>query len=373
MTFIQFYSYSLQHWAWNKPEKILVLNNGFSSVWNYIKNKGEIIWIDPRKLEYPNVTSPVYVSCSWSVEFNYVKRWAVTRPDITFIVGGPAVIKSKLNFLVSNFKTDSRQIYEILNIEPNINLWGLELPEGLEFSFVKYNYSFTITSCYWGKCTFCPDNVGWGEKALDIEDIPVIVPDHNMVWINNLSMKPNDIMRVFPKLGLKSIYTFFLRGDNLISKTLDKVPIVSSIHPMIGVEFPSDKMLKFMNKGTTVDTLIKVILKLLENGCSVLLFLILGWPNLVESDVDEVKEFLDKLTPFKDKITLTVSLLASFVKEDNTISHTNNANRIIYIYDLDEKQKELNYKVLELYRNFNANNYYDDFKMYNSYNDAAFK
>jgi len=372
MTFVQFYSYTRKYLEWNGNQRILVLNNGFSSVWNFIKNEGNIIWVDPSKPQFPEVNSPVYISCSWLNEFKYITEWVIARPDVTFIVGGPVVSSSKVNLPYDNFKADSRQLYETLNIEPRIDLWNLEVPKGLAFDAIMYNYSFSTTSCYWGKCTFCL-NKDCGGKEIDIENVPVIMPDHNMVWINTLSMKPKDIIKIFSKFGLQSLYNFYLRGDGAVLKALDHVPIIPTIHPMIGVEFPSNRMLRLMNKGTNVDVLTKVILKFLENGGFVFLFLILGWPNLVESDVEEVKEFLDKLTTFKDNIIYNISLLVTLDKEDNTISCLNSRNRIFYIYDLSKEQKELNDKVLDLYKNFNPENYYNNFKAHYFDDETIFK
>jgi len=372
MTFVQFYSYTRKYLEWNNNQRILVLNNGFSSVWNYIKNKGDIVWVDPSKSKFPEVTSPVYISCSWLNEFKYITEWVASRPDISFIVGGPAVSSSKINLPYNNFKADSRQLYETLGIEPQIDLWNLVPPDNLLFDAIMYNYSFSTTSCYWGKCTFCL-NKDYGGKELPIEDIPVIIPDHNIVWINSLSMKPSDIIKVFSRLGSRSLYNFYLRGDLGVLKALDNVPIIPTIHPMIGVEFPSDRMLKLMNKGTTSDVMTKVILKFLENGCFVFLFLILGWPNLAESDIDGIKEFLDKLSPFKDRIIYNISLLVTLDKEDNTISQINSRNRIFYIYDLNKEQKKLNDEALQLYKNFNPSNYYNNFKAHHFDDETIFK
>jgi hypothetical protein len=373
MTYIQFYSYTWQNWDRLERRKTLLLNNGFSSVWNFIKNDGNIIWVDPTKLEFPDVSGPVYISCSFLEEFDYIKKWVITRPDIFFIVGGPIVIRTKVSLPYPNFIADPRQLYETFNIEPKIDLWNLEIPKELDFEDVKYTYSFSTKACYWGKCTFCPDNKDWGGKVLDLGEIPVIMPGHNIVWINSLAITPKEIIKIFPTLSSESVYNFFLRGDSVVLKALKDVSIIPTLHPSIGVEFPSNRMLKFMNKGTTIDILTKVILKFLENGSAVCLNLILGWPNLVESDINEAKEFLKKLSLFKNNVILNTSLLVSFVKDDNTISRINNLNKVFYTYNLNREQKKLNDRVLNLYRNFNSVNVYDDFKKFNLDKDTIFK
>ena len=111
----------------------------------------------------------------------------------------------------------------------------------------------------------------------------------------------------------------------------------------------------------------------LNNGASVCLNLILGWPNLVESDINEAEEFLKKLSLFKNNVVLSTSLLVSFVKDSNTISRINKLNRVFYTYSLNREQKKLNDKALNLYRNFNSINVYDDFKKFHLDKDTIFK
>lgn len=365
MTFVQFYS----TYKTTSGDKGLSLNNGFSSVWNFIKNEGDMIWININKGGcFPEVTSPVYISCCWRDEFEYIRKWCYTRPDLSFIVGGPGIINGDFKATFPNLKIDKRQMYEVLGCGQKFELWNLEPPKELltKDTMVRYHYSFSsITKCYWGRCTFCNEGKMYG-PALDMEDVPIINPGNNHVWVNKMALHPNDMIRLFPKFGSESIYNFYMRGDKKVLNILNDVPIISNIYPAIGVEFPSDRMFRYMNKGTTVDTLVDVMIKFLEKGCIVFIMLIDGWPNLVQSDVDSVKYFLSRLEPFKKQIHSSAQTLYSL--DENRISADEVRpfliyRRMTYVYKLDKEQEKLKNEISQLYKQFG----------FLSYNDFAIK
>jgi hypothetical protein len=349
-SFIQFYE--------TKPDptgsKVMNLRNGFSSVGEVIKNRGDIIWVDPYQNYFPEVDNEVYISCGFEIEFIYIEEWVRKRPDIKFIVGGPAVSYMNFSIDLPNVYFDNRYMFELLNITPTSDMWSLKIPEAAKENklYIYYTYPLTFgNSCYWGKCTICNRKTQL-EIDLQIDKIPILKPNRNIVWLNKLSITAKDILIIFPTLSKESFYSFFIRGDSVVLDALNKIQIVDTLRPIIGVEFPSNRMLNLMNKGINIETLLKVIITLAQNGCLIKLCVIHGWPNLIEDDVKSVEYFLSKLEPFKKQVVCFNHWLFSHTKEDNTMPYKTKYDKLYYIYKLDKEQMKLNNKVLNLYKGF---------------------
>lgn len=126
---------------------------------------------------------------------------------------------------------------------------------------------------------------------------------------------------------------------------------------MIGVEFASNRMLRKMNKGITTESLIKVIFKFLKAGCYPRLYFIHSWPDLVESDIDDTKKFLNILAPYNKQLLCINHWLFLHDPSDNAIEIKTEYGKSYYLPKLDEKQKDINNKVLNLYKTFGFASY----------------
>lgn len=346
-SFVQFYEVK---------NKTLFLNNGFSSVWNLLKDRGEIIWIDSNIDDFPDVFGTVYISCFYERDFSYIEEWVKNSPHIKFIVGGPAVSYMDFKVEAPNFYADKRNMFELLSVQPTSDMWNLELPK-IESDNVYYNYSLSFgNKCYWGKCNFC-NRKSELEIDLIVKNIPILKPNHNIIWLNKLSITPKDISNIFPILKSQSYYSFFTRGDFGVLDSLKQITITKKFRPIIGVEFPSNRMLSLMNKGITTESLFGVMELFLKNMCKVNITLIHGWPNLIEDDVIKVENFLSSLKPYKKQIDCSNHWLFCHNKENNTIPYTTKYGKTYYLYKQNKKQKELNNKVLGLYKSFGFSSY----------------
>lgn len=346
-TFVQFYDHK---------NNTLFLRNGFSSVWNVIKNRGEIIWIDSDVDDFPDVFDTVYISCSLEKDFGYIEEWVKNSPHINFIVGGPAVNYMNFHIDAPNFQGEKRYMFEVLDIEPTSEIWGLELPS-VQSLYVYYNYSLSFgNKCYWGKCNFC-NRKAEPEIDLVFKNIPILKPNYNTIWLNKLSITPKDILNIFPLMDNSSYYAFFLRGDSGVLNSLNQVKITKNIRPMIGVEFPSNRMLDFMNKGITTESLLDVMKIFLQNNCMVNITIIHAWTNLIEDDVFDVEKFLSALRPYRKQINCSNHWLFSHTEEPNTIPYTTKYGNTYYLYKQTQEQKELNNNVLKLYKSFGFASY----------------
>jgi len=345
-TYIQFYKIE---------DGCLFLKNGFSSVWSVIKDRGRILWLDSTKKYFPGVEGTVYISCGFETEFSYIEEWVKERKDLKFIVGGPAVNYLDFKIDAPNFTSDKRNMFELLEIIPDEKTWDLKLPNirDIDNLSIYYNYSLSYSNrCYWGKCNFCNRDEGV-DVEIDANKIPIIKPNRNNIWLNKLSITPRDVSNLFQNLKNDSYYSFFIRGDKEILNALNTHQIPNNkFSPMIGIEFPSNRMYDLMNKGIDVDSAIEVMKHFLDRNCFVKMTVIHGWHNLIKDDIKSVEYFLSKLEKYKDKISCLNHWLFSHNKENETIPYTSRYGKTYYIYNLNDKQRQLNNEVLKMYKSF---------------------
>ena len=63
-----------------------------------------------------------------------------------------------------------------------------------------------------------------------------------------------------------------------------------------GIEFPSDRMWKYLNKGTIMSEVIETLEFCMQTGFKVNANVILGWNNLTDQDLLDLEVFMDSLS-----------------------------------------------------------------------------
>jgi len=304
--FIQFYQTVIKRFT--SPGSFLeqgtvfhLLTNGFSYVWDYANP----VWVEldrgfrevkpTRFSENQNV----YVSASFFEHAFVVLEWAKENPQTNFFVGGPAIPTLKttnwLYKLPQNVRMLNTLAETIFNLPLDPKRFKIEVPD----LNVPRVFNFHIEDgCYWGKCKFCVYNYDkGGEIGFDLDTLSNVPPGG--IWLGTSSLSPKNC-EILTQLNYEERrYHSFLRGDKLILEILQRImPRIkepSRLRFLIGVEFPSNRMFKIMNKGTDTDTLSKVITILVEAGCKVTLDLLTGWGCLEKEDIKEAEEFFRML------------------------------------------------------------------------------
>ena len=320
-----------------------ILGNGLSSVYEECKNLGDFFWADFQRTgngentDLPITEGTVYVSTIFADHIMQALIWAHKFPKVQFIVGGKGVTeygfvyKGKfLEILPTNVSgpkiqppsnirfTKETAEREILGKCLSDKPWHIELPEDIE-DVVTLSYP-ADNSCYWGKCLFCEQRVFTG-KPLERSFRGLQFPDLNnywAVWLASPALSPAfllDELQNAPMLGNRYRYYVFLRADQAVLKVLDqaiqriclkndgKIPVIFHV----GVECPSNRMLKMMGKGTTTDIMLKVFEIFAKYNCKVRLYFILLWNVLTSEDVEEAGKFSKELKNlFSDRIQVTL-------------------------------------------------------------------
>ncbi len=324
--FIQFYGRTGSGW--------FDLCNGFSDTFDLCRSKGDFLWVpleqDTDKwydetayhpIFLPIEKGTVYISASYVNQLYQAYLWAVQYPDINFIVGGPVASERhaaapgwhSVHFRVeqplpSNLFLTGQSVESLFGVPEFSGRWHLEIPKQIpENSRVYFSYTLE-NQCYWKKCPFCSIAQHASEhfrkrKVLDLAFTNLDYTGHKIVRLNTGSMTPEHIRNILPILPVRPDmeYRFFMRAAAAETRAMESA--VSRMKGGIpdctlgfGIEFPSDRMWQYLNKGTRMDEVIKTLEFCTKTGFKVNANLILGWNNLVEQDLRDLEKFMKNLS-----------------------------------------------------------------------------
>jgi len=353
--FIQFYSRIENTNPRYKGHSIYELCNGFSDTYDLCKSKGDFIWINHSKqlkgfgsdrddivVELPIDKGTAYVSTYYLSQLYQVLKWAEQYPNIHFMAGGPAanydVFELPDDFVLPpNMFITELTVEQFFGVDNFSHKWKLELPDDDESMTLSYTYTL-CSRCYWGKCIFCNYSQGGRiRKNIGFEYLNVKYNGRQRINLYTPSMTSRQLVEILGSVPYNPNvrYDIYLRGNDMERYTLeeifkyrdDKFPQVKFI---VGAEFPTERMLKYIQKNVTVKGIIDIvnmIANYAHEDIQVQLPFILGWNNLVSNDIKELELFFKQLPFDKVKITFSANLLVAKL-------HTP-------VYDTYEKQEDL--------------------------------
>ncbi|MEA3231310.1 MAG: hypothetical protein U9Q05_06100 [Thermodesulfobacteriota bacterium] len=326
--FVQFFSRSKSSYC--------DLTNGFSDTYDLCRGKGDFFWVEhegdsskwhsekiytDRKLPIDKGT--VYVSAAYINHFYQAYIWSRHYPEIEFIVGGPVTASREcapdtwdpLYFQVrdnvrfpGNLKITGQSVEDIFGTANFSGRWQLEVPHAVVDPESPIYLSYTLdNSCYWGKCIYCnikeaPRDLFRRREIMNCEFAQLPHPGRKIVRLNTGSITPKNIREILPSLPRRTDleYRTFMRSakaenqalKNALAKMEGGFPALTL---GIGIEFPSDRMLRFMGKGITNADILETLricgqYKVKVNGN-----VILGWGNLLEEDVRDLEQFFENM------------------------------------------------------------------------------
>ena len=309
------------------------LVNGFSDTFDLCRSRGDFHWVvhepDSSKWEdeeiytarpLPVEKGRVYVSASYMNHLYQAEVWARQHPGVEVVVGGPVAAArtcGKDNWeplyfamrenahLPDNLTITGRSVEQFFGVPDFSGPWKLEVPHGIVPADAPVYVSYTLDNgCYWGRCIYCNIKEAPADlfrrrthPAFEFEQIDH--PGRKIVRLNTGSMTPRYIRDVLPGLpaGKDLEYRTFMRCSAAENKALSEVVArqdgkLPALTLGIGVEFPSDRMLAWMDKGITCDDILQTLKICREAGIRVNGNMILGWNNLIEEDVRDLERFL---------------------------------------------------------------------------------
>jgi len=404
--FVQFAEHFIPAFNGERPEDvtgisrvpITFLSNGFSHVYDECKNIGDFFWadLDPCKMEeskLPISKGEVFVSCFYPKHVFQAFYWANSYSNLKITIGGPAVRNHLRGFprtkIPKNIEIKAGMAEnELFGKNIHNRTWHLDPPKKM----LNYSiFSYTINrECYWKNCIFC--GTRWkGLKKDPFQNTldSLVVPEDKRrrwkIWLVTPCLRPTFIASEFPKVSgyNRENYTFstHIRADKAIvsalESTLSKCFLENENLPFdfrVGVEFPSERMLEIIRKGTTTEMMLKTIKTIVRYNCRLRISLIIGWNILTMNDVEEVRTFAQRVRDIvgDKKIGASIYYLVGGLKGKrvarNPVFEANKAKyRLVQLYGdslfryqgyipiLSKKQKELNRLVRNIYEeNFDA-------------------
>jgi len=316
-------------------ESYFDLCNGFSDTYDLCAARGDFVWLthesDTDKWYDENVyenralpidEGDVYLSAVYLNHLYQAYVWAKNYPKIRFVVGGPVAAEqcgendawNPIYFQLapgmvfpSNLTITGKSVENWFGI-PNFSCkWRLDVPEAVPPDFPVY-LSYTLDNrCYWRKCIYC--NIARHDSTLerkretfDFEFKDMAHTGKKMIRLNTGSLTPAHIRRLFPKLPKRKDleYRVFMRPARLETVALKEVldrgeETFPEMMIGIGVEFPSNRMLAYMQKGFCKEEMLETFHLCGSHGIRVNGNFILGWNRLLDEDLRELEDFLEKM------------------------------------------------------------------------------
>ncbi|MFH1932998.1 MAG: hypothetical protein ABIN18_15580, partial [Pseudomonadota bacterium] len=311
------------------------LCNGFSDTYYLCKSKGDFFWteheIDRTKWyldetyenrELPISKGTVYISAIYMNHLYQSYVWAKENPNIRFIVGGPIAAERRIDengwhpvyvkvdsydMLPSNLEITGRSVEDWFEVPNFSGKWKFDVPEFVPNDSRVY-FSYTLDNgCYWRKCVFC--NIALHAKEVfrkrthmkyEFEDMEHDGP--KIVRLNTGSITTKYIREVLPELPHRNDieYRLFVRPAKAENIALKEVLTEDGGRfPKLilgfGMEFPTNRMLRYIGKGCNMDELLEFLRLCHENKIHANANFILGWDNLIQDDIRELKNFMDSV------------------------------------------------------------------------------
>lgn len=324
--FVQFYG----KWKVYDDYHCIGVSNGFSDTYDLCNNKGDFLWVNHecdsqlysqdeiiercKQSELPISKGTIYISSTTTTHQYQSYLWAKKYPNIKFIVGGPAIVTKTSIYdkdkIPKNLIFTENSVEQIFNVPDFSYEWKLKFPKELIEKDQPLYPCYTITNhCYWGKCIFCKYSVKNIRKRKNFDfQFKDNLDKIRSIFLYAPTMPLKTLKHIIPKLPKNKLkYSMFLRTGKKENEILREIlnlckngegPPVENIRFQLGVEFPGNRMLKYMNKGTTTTNILETLNIIKEYKTRYHISFILGWPNLTNKDVDEVEQFVNKAPRF---------------------------------------------------------------------------
>jgi anaerobic magnesium-protoporphyrin IX monomethyl ester cyclase len=178
----------------------------------------------------------------------------------------------------------------------------------------------TSRGCYWGRCTFCAissNQLRYRERGIlkVVEDIRELVHryDARLIKLRDEAIPPRRLRKLSEQIlaeGLDAKWCARSRFEETIDKELCKLLKKSGCQALsFGLESASQRVLDLMDKGTNTEAIERVLGFLAEEGVSVNLSVIVGFPTEKAEDIQHTEDFLIRHGGKFDTYTLSPFLL----------------------------------------------------------------
>ncbi|MEK8021477.1 MAG: radical SAM protein [Candidatus Parabeggiatoa sp.] len=162
-------------------------------------------------------------------------------------------------------------------------------------------------------CTFCAANVVWGGRSVRMRSAEEVVKEilhqkerygvqNFMLWDDLFTIKRKRVVEICNLLIAKKVnvnWICYIRVDNIDIELLALMKQAGCVRVEVGVESGSNRVLKEMHKGITVEQTQKAAEMLNEVGLPWTALLMIGVPGETKEEMAATMGLLPKLSPTK--------------------------------------------------------------------------
>lgn len=352
--------------------------NGFSQTWDLCKAIGDFVWIEHDygrqfgkdlfeddtlwHVDLPIDKGIAYVSASLSVQAYQAYIWALKYPNLKIVMGGPALqgigVAGSLppNLTLYEGSVESYFGAKDWSFEWKLEHHHADTGQDLAVCYTMDNW------CHHGKCIYC----NWRPLEPRVRTKPQWEfkdfnrDGHTAVHFVSPTLKPKQLCMLdqLPYADNRH-YMMFQRADTptikALEKTLPKIADPSKLIFKFGFEFPTERMLNFMQKGDTVEEHLETFNLVSSYGCRIVGLFITHWPVLIEKDVDDLMWFADQVRHY-DNLWIKVNQLHRIPRQYfsqldyyPTQDHYHAGPFYLWsLYTMTDEQRKLNERALEI-------------------------
>lgn len=266
------------------------LINGLHYVWDEVNP----VWMELKHGCWDTIpdADEVYTTALGYMTAAKVWEWAEKSPKQKFVIGGPLVRTTLLRPIrpqPNNLVLYKGNAEEMVGRKPDPSTFKF-VPPKVDGTIV-YTYPFK-TYCTWGKCRFCNGYKKDTERSWALE--PLYNAPPGRVIISCLCFRSKDIPLLEELNFSDKTYEIFVRATPAAKDALvelaPKIP-TDKLILKVGVEFPSNRMLKYMRKELEVKHYVAFLNELFDLGYGLGASFITDWGILTRQDLEEAKQF----------------------------------------------------------------------------------
>jgi radical SAM superfamily enzyme YgiQ (UPF0313 family) len=221
--------------------------------------------------------------------------------------GGKVVFKNAPGLHDVPFKDSGTPTYSGLKLDQYLSVFEMLNPMHRIWSDGRWNKLTLAHGCYWKKCNFCDitlDYIGRYDAAsakLLVDRIESIVRETGQTGFHFVDeAAPPAVLRAMAELLIERGITISWWGNVRFEKTftpeLAKLLARSGCIAISGgLEVASDRLLKLMNKGVTVEQVARVTHAFTQAGVLVHAYLMYGFPTQTEQETVDALERVRQL------------------------------------------------------------------------------
>lgn len=200
-----------------------------------------------------------------------------------------------------SFKSLNGPTYDGLNLDQYVSMLELPNPMHRMWSDFRWNKMIMAHGCYWKKCTFCDVSLDYIERyepakaEMLVDQVKRLVKETNQTGFHFVDeAAPPALVKSFSEKiiedGLKISWWGNLRFDKQFEHLAEIMADSGCIAVTGGLEVASPRILKMIDKGTTVEQVARVTKSFSNQGIYVHSYLMYGFPTqTIQETVDSLE------------------------------------------------------------------------------------